>query len=116
MTQCSIRLATPADARILNDIQNHYVLNSTATFHTEPLTLEERFAWRTNRTSAHPVTVAQAEGRTVGWGALELFRSRRAYRHTAEFSVYVHHAWHRRGIGLRDDAPFPEQRNRRSPV
>ena len=99
MTQCSIRLATPADAGILNDIQNHYVLNSTATFHTEPLTLEERLAWLTNRTSAHPVTVAQAEGRIVGWGALELFRSRRAYRHTAEFSVYVHHAWHRRGIG-----------------
>jgi len=80
-------LDPPRDTRRRGDPQrhpeHHYVLNSTATFHTEPLTLEERFAWRTNRTSAHPVTVAPAEGRIVGWGALELFRSRRAYRHTA---------------------------------
>lgn len=99
MSQCSIRLATPGDAGIINDIQNHYVLTSTATFHTEPLTLEERLAWLKNRSPAHPVNVAQAEGGIVGWGALEVFRNRPAYRHTAEFSVYVHHAWHRRGIG-----------------
>jgi phosphinothricin acetyltransferase len=99
MNACSIRLATPDDAGIINDIQNHYVLSSTATFHTEPLTLEERLAWLKNRSSAHPVTVAQTEGSIVGWGALEVFRGRRAYRHTAEFSVYVHHDWHRRGVG-----------------
>lgn len=99
MSAFSIRLATPDDAGIVNDIQNHYVLTSTATFHTEPVTLEERLAWLENRASAHPVTVAQAEGRVVGWGALEVFRGRGAYRHTAEFSVYVHHEWHRRGIG-----------------
>jgi L-amino acid N-acyltransferase YncA len=99
MNAFSIRLATSDDAGIVNDIQNHYVLTSTATFHTEPVTLEERLAWVENRASAHPVTVAQAEGRVVGWGALEVFRGRGAYRHTAEFSVYVHHEWHRRGIG-----------------
>jgi len=99
MSDCSIRLATPDDAPIINDIQNHYVLGSTATFHTEPLTLEERLAWLKNRLSAHPVTVALAEAAIVGWGALEVFRGRPAYRHTAEFSVYVHHDWHRRGVG-----------------
>jgi len=99
MSDCSIRLATPDDAGIINDIQNHYVLTSTATFHTEPLTLEERLAWLKNRSPAHPVTVAHAEGAIVGWGALEVFRGRRAYQQTAEFSVYVHYDWHRRGIG-----------------
>jgi len=99
MSDCSIRLAAPEDAGIINDIQNHYVLTSTATFHTEPLTLEERLAWLKNRSSAHPVTVALAEGAIVGWGALEVFRGRRAYRHTAEFSVYVRYDWHRRGVG-----------------
>jgi len=99
MSRCSIRLATRADAGIINDIQNHYVVGSTATFHTEPLTQDERLAWLQNRTPAHPVTVAQVDDRIVGWGALEVFRGRRAYRHTAEFSVYVHHEWHRRGVG-----------------
>ena len=99
MVACSIRLATPVDAGTINDIQNHYVVSSTATFHTEPLTLDERLAWLRNRSPAHPVTVAEIEGAIVGWGALEVFRGRPAYRHTAEFSVYVHHDWHRQGIG-----------------
>ena len=99
MGDSSIRLATRADATAINDIQNYYVVGSTATFHTEPLTLDERLAWLNNRTSDHPVTVAEADGGIVGWGALEVFRGRRAYRHTAEFSVYVHHERHRQGVG-----------------
>jgi phosphinothricin acetyltransferase len=99
MGDCSIRLATRADAGAINDIQNDYVVGSTATFHTEPLSLDERLAWLENRAPVHPVTVAQAGEEIVGWGALEVFRGRRAYQHTAEFSVYVHHEWHRRGIG-----------------
>ncbi len=99
MQACSIRLATRADADAINDIQNHYVVGSTGTFHTEPLTLDERLAWLENRAPAHPVTVAEVDGCIVGWGALEVFRGRRAYRYTAEFSVYVHHEWHRRGVG-----------------
>lgn len=99
MSACSIRPACEEDAGTINSIQNHYVVHSTATFHTEPLTLAERLAWLRNRSSAHPVTVAQNDGVTVGWGALEVFRGRPAYRRTAEFSVYVHHDWHRRGIG-----------------
>ena len=99
MGDCSIRLATRADAGAINDIQNHYVVGTTATFHIEPVSLAERLAWLENRGSHHPVTVAESDGRVVGWGALEVFRARRAYRNTAEFSVYVHHEWHRRGVG-----------------
>jgi phosphinothricin acetyltransferase len=99
MSDCSIRLATRDDAGVINDIQNHYVVNSTATFLTEPLTLERRLAWLDGRSPVHPVIVAQDDGSVVGWGSLEVFRGRPAYRHTAELSVYVHHEWHRRGIG-----------------
>ena len=99
MDDCLIRLAVEADARAINDIQNYYVAHSTATFMTEPVTLEERLGWLENRSPAHPVTVALLDGHTVGWGALDTFRNRPAYRHTTEFSVYVHHDWHRRGIG-----------------
>jgi len=99
MSACSIRLAGRADAEAINRIQNYYVVHSTATFLTEPLTLEQRFTWLEDRSQAHPVVVAQADGLIVGWGSLEVFRSRPAYRHTAEFSIYVHHERHRRGIG-----------------
>lgn len=99
MSDCSIRLATRADAEDINDIQNHYVVRSTATFLTEPLTLEQRLAWLEGHSPAHPVIVAQADGLVAGWGSLEVFRARPAYRHTAEFSIYVHHERHRRGLG-----------------
>lgn len=99
MNDCSIRLATRADAEDINDIQNHYVVRSTATFLTEPLTLEQRLAWLEGHSPAHPVIVAQADGLVAGWGSLEVFRARPAYRHTAEFSIYVHHERHRRGMG-----------------
>lgn len=99
MSTCAVRLADRGDAEAINAIQNHYIVNSTATFLTEPLTLEQRLAWLENRSPAHPVIVAQAEGAVAGWGSLEVFRGRPAYRHTAEFSIYVHHDMHRRGIG-----------------
>jgi phosphinothricin acetyltransferase len=99
MSDCSIRLATRADAGDINGIQNHYVVRSTATFLTDPLTLEQRLAWLDNRSQAHPVVVAQSDDSVVGWGSLEVFRGRPAYRHTAELSIYVHQEQHRRGIG-----------------
>lgn len=99
MNGCEIRLATRADALAINEIQNYYVVHSTATFLTEPVTLEQRLVWLEGRSPVHPVTVAQMDGTTIGWGALDSFRSRPAYRHTTEFSVYVHHEHHRRGIG-----------------
>ena len=99
MAACAIRPAAAADAEPINDIQNHYVLHSTATFLTEPLTLKQRLAWLEGRAPAHPVTVAVVDGAVVGWGALGEFRGRPAYRHTTEFSIYLHPDWHRRGIG-----------------
>ena len=99
MSACPIRLATRADADAINSIQNYYVERSTATFLTEPLTIEERLAWLDEHSSVHPVTVALANGSIVGWGALGTFRPRAAYSRTTELSVYIHHEWHRRGIG-----------------
>lgn len=99
MAACPIRPARRADAEAINAIQNYYVLNSTATFLTEPLTLEQRYAWLEGRSPQHPVTVAVDQGAVIGWGALGDFRSRPAYRHTTEFSIYIHHERHRKGIG-----------------
>jgi phosphinothricin acetyltransferase len=99
MSVCSIRLATRTDAGAINDIQNHYVLHSTATFLTQPFTLAQRLDWLEGRAPAHPVMVAEAEGGVVGWSALGEFRSRPAYRHTTEFSIYLRPDRLRRGIG-----------------
>lgn len=94
-----IRLASAADLEAIRDIYNHYVLASTCTYQNVPDTAAERAAWFAAHDEAHPVTVAELNGRVVGWGVLSVFRGRWGYRHTVENSVYVHHELHGRGIG-----------------
>jgi L-amino acid N-acyltransferase len=94
-----IRLAAAADLGAINDIYNHYVPISTATYDYEPFTADQRTAWFANRLPIHPVTVAERDGRVVGWGALNSFRAKPGYRHTVENSVYVHPDHQREGVG-----------------
>jgi L-amino acid N-acyltransferase YncA len=100
MPAFSIRLATESDLEAIRAIYNYYVEHSTCTYQIKPETAEERLAWFRDRNwKMHPATVAEGEGRVVGWAALSPWKSRCAYAHSAEASVYVHHDHHRRGIG-----------------
>jgi phosphinothricin acetyltransferase len=94
-----IRPATDADLPAINDIYNHYVLHSTCTYQEAPESMEGRRRWFAHHGEAHPIIVAEAENRIVGWGSLSAYHARSAYRRTVENSVYVHHELHRRGIG-----------------
>jgi L-amino acid N-acyltransferase len=48
-----------------------------------------------------PVLVAEHNGRVVGWGALGSFRAAYTAAGVLEDSIYVHHDFHRQGIGGR---------------
>ena len=93
------RPAHTGDLVAINDIYNHYVLTSTATYQVEPEPIEGRLAWFAAHDATHPVVVAEVDGHVLGWGALAPFHEREAYAHTVEDSVYVHHQRHRLGIG-----------------
>ena len=95
-----IRPATIADLPAINDIYNHYVLNSTTTYQIEPETIEDRMKWFTARGPQHPVIVAERGGQIVGWGSLSRYHARAAYAHTVENSVYVHADHLRTGVGI----------------
>jgi phosphinothricin acetyltransferase len=98
MTQ--IRLATADDLPAINDIYNYYVDRSTCTYQLVHETLADRQAWFADHPpDKYPVTVAEQEGVVVGWGSLSKFRPRAAYAPTVEASVYIHHGFHRRGLG-----------------
>ena len=100
-----IRLARIEDLGAINAIYNHYVLHSTCTYQETPESIHGRREWFARHGAPHPVTVAEVNGSIVGWGSLSAYHARSAYRHTVENSVYVDHAFHRRGIGaalLRD--------------
>ena len=93
------RLATIADAEAINAIYNHYVRTSAATFQVDDETTDERVEELRTRPNNQPLTVLEAGGEVIGWGALSPFRSRCAYRDTIELSVYVRHDFHRCGYG-----------------
>jgi phosphinothricin acetyltransferase len=95
----AIRPAAESDLVAINDIYNHYVLHSTCTYQEEPEPIEGRRQWFARHGAQHPVIVAETNGLVVGWGSLSAYHARSAYRRTVENSVYVHHEYHRRGIG-----------------
>lgn len=96
----AIRLATAADLLAINDIYNYYVPRSTCTYQLEPETLVARQAWFEHHPpDRYPVTVAEIDQQIVGWGSLSKFRDRAAYDPTVEASIYIHHDFHRRGLG-----------------
>lgn len=99
MDGVTIRIATADDLGAINDIYNYYVKHSTCTWQVEPEAFEARLAWFADHDAAHPVTVAEAAGEVIGWGALSQFRTRCAYRNTVEDSVYIRADMHRKGIG-----------------
>lgn len=95
----SIRLARLEDAQAISDIYNYYVEHSTCTYQLAPESLDDRSNWLMSHDERHPVTVATHNQQVVGWASLSEWNPRAAYAGTAEISVYIHHAYHRQGLG-----------------
>lgn len=125
-TAYRLRPATAADAEAIARIYNQGIEDRIATLETELRTPEERRRWLAGRGPRHPVIVAEPAGvqpiqarrgrgpegeppterpdlaapaPVVGWGSLNAFNPREAYRYVADFSVYVERAWRGRGVG-----------------
>ncbi len=99
MDQRIVRPATEDDLPAILDIYNDAILNTTATFDTEPQTLEEKRQWLCETSYPYVVLVAERGGQIVGWASLRRFRPKTAYRYTGENSVYVRRDCHAEGIG-----------------
>jgi len=95
-----IRPLTAADHDAAARIYNHYVTTSTATFQTEPVSAEE---WAAESLAGEPGrhgawAVEDGDGTFAGYVLVTPFKSRCAYRDSAEVTVYL--APERTGRGL----------------
>ena len=97
----TIRPARPGDLARINAIYNYYVARSTCVWINEPCSESERQAWYEGHGESMPILVAQQDGRVVGWCSLGTFRTAYTAAGTLEDSIYVHHDFHRQGIGSR---------------
>ena len=96
--QYSIRSARTEDAEAICAIYNEGIADR-GTLETEPRTPEERRKWLVDRDARYAVVVVESDGVVVGWASLNVFNPREAYRHVADFSVYVARAARGKGAG-----------------
>jgi len=101
MQDVTIRPARPDDLPAINDIYNHYVVHSTATFDEEPMTESARRAWWQAHAGRYPVLVAACDGEVLGWASLSPYHGRCAYRFTVETSIYLRPEVCGQGLGRR---------------
>lgn len=99
MSGYRVRAATAADAAAICRIYNQGIEDRVATLEIEVRTPEERAAWLAAKSPRHPVIVAEDGGRVIGWGSLNQFNPREAYRHVADFSIYIERAYRGKGVG-----------------
>ncbi len=96
----TLRPATEADQSAMLEIYNESVLNSNATFDTEPRSYAGQLNWFRMHKKNHPVLVAEDEGVVIGWASLSPYSDRCAYETTVEVSIYIHSNFRGKGIGM----------------
>jgi L-amino acid N-acyltransferase YncA len=98
----TVRPLADADLDRVSEIFGWYALNSVATFAEGPRSDQE---WRNLRAALAgrdlPFLVAEADGDVLGYAYAAPWRSRPAYRHTVEDSVFVAPGMTGQGIGRR---------------
>lgn len=94
-----IRPFEPKDIPELLEMYNYFVLNSTATFDIEPLSLETFTEKLTKIYEDFPFIVFEEDGEILGYAYGSKFRPKPAYNTTVESTVYVKHDTQRKKIG-----------------
>jgi L-amino acid N-acyltransferase YncA len=96
-----VRDATVADMRVVADILNDVIVNTTAVWSDTPVTVNDRVDWfEQRRQEGYPVLVAADEADEVaGYASFGDFRQWPGYAATVEHSVHVSAAHRGAGIG-----------------
>lgn len=94
-----IRDVRLSDAKDIADIYNYYIDNTTVTYETELVSVDE-MARRIEQISAtYPYFVYEDKGKVLGYCYAHPWRTRAAYLHTLETTIYLEHGAKHQGIG-----------------
>lgn len=96
-----IRPVTPADAADICALYNQYIRDSIITFEDVPLTEAQMAARIAGVGPLRPWLVYEENGQVKGYAYAGEWKSRGAYRYTAETTIYLHPDLHRQGVGRR---------------
>ncbi|MCH8025195.1 MAG: N-acetyltransferase [Chloroflexi bacterium] len=98
-----VRPGNEADLARINEIYNHYVVNTPITFDIEPISMPQRRQWfeRYATSGRYRLLVAEAGGALIGYAYSHQYHARQAYDTTVEVSVYCAPEATGRGVGTR---------------
>lgn len=86
-----VRPAAEDDLEAINDIYNHYVVETHITFDDEAMDMETRREWFSNyaATGRHRVLVAVQGETVIGYASASRFRPKPGYLTSVETSIYL---------------------------
>jgi phosphinothricin acetyltransferase len=94
-----VRKVEIEDAAPIVEIYNFYVLNSHSTFETEAVETAEMQKRVEEVVESYPYFVAEENEEILGYAFANQYKSRCAYKNSAEVSVYVKNDLKQKGIG-----------------
>lgn len=98
--EVAVRTTAPGDLIAVAEIFSHYVINTLITFEETPPT-EAQWQQRLDDLADRrlPFLVAEAGEEVIGYAYACPWRSKPAYRHTLENTVYLKPDWIGQGVG-----------------
>ncbi|CAN5622075.1 GNAT family N-acetyltransferase [soil metagenome] len=87
------------DAAQIAELYNFYVKNTHHTFETEPLNVSEMQKRIAEISENYPYLVAENDDEILAYAYAAKYKSRLAYQHSVEVSVYVKNNVQQKGIG-----------------
>lgn len=96
-----IREVRPDDAAQIAGIYNRYILETTISFETQPLSAEDMRKRIEEISSYFPYLVAENNGKLIGYCYAHPWKERAAYCKTLETTIYLASEAKGRGLGTR---------------
>ena len=96
-----IREVRPDDAAQIAGIYNHYILETTISFETQPLSAEDMRIRIEEISSYFPYFVAENNGKLTGYCYAHPWKERAAYCKTLETTIYLASEAKGKGLGTR---------------
>ena len=85
-----IRPVATSDSKAIADIYNWYIENSIISFEEEPLAMADMASRIARADDNNPWLVLEVDNKVLAYAYATPWKSREAYRHSKDSSVYVH--------------------------